>query len=267
MATDCVIFYNIELFCSEANTTQQKEMTFPEESPPTTVADIKARVEEDYSIPVCLQRLSYESHDHFLSDDTVLETERIRTGDTFHITYSSEGDCEEIKKVVSWFGLVRDFLVAEDPTLSNPPSYEFQDLLISGINEEFIENLAYKYLFPWLNARKFANKLHFVQCGGLDVVMDVYAALHHHPWNECVLKLKYVEYGILRILWNLSETFELRRLIMCHNNGLHLCIKSLLRQKLEEGKEIIDSTDLESHRAQSWVLVENIGAALGLLCK
>lgn len=260
------ISFKVELSCTKSHQTLHRVIAFPEEAPPSTVADIKEKVEEEFSIPICVQDLRYETYG--LSDGTLLETARIRSGDSFLITYSAEGDCQEIKRVVRWFALVRKYLIAEDPILrTNPMSYDFEDLITLGINEELIENLAFKYLFPWLDARKYANKLHFVQYGGLDVVMDVYAALHHHPWKECVLKLKYVEYGILRVLWNLSETFELRRLIMWHNDGLVLCIKSLLRQKLEEGKAIEDETDAESHRAISWVLVENIGAALGLLCK
>lgn len=260
---DSTVVFGIELFCTETNLAENQALSFSEL--PKTALRVKERVEDQFCIPVCVQSLSYETH--HLSDDTTLEEARIRAGDKFLVKYSSKANCKEIDEVVAWFGMVKTYLLAENPSLDNPLSQDFEDTLMQGMREEFIENMAFKYLFPWLDAKKYANKLYFVYSGGLGVVMDIYAAVHCHPWDKCLLKLKYLEYGILRILWNLSETFELRRLILQHNNGLSLCIKSLLRQKVEEGKAIEDTTMMESHQTNSWVLVENIGAALGLLCK
>ena len=260
------ITFNVVLFCTKTNYTTHKTISFPGDEPPTTIKDIKEKIEEHFSIPSCLQTLSYDAYQ--LSNDALLETARIRAGDTFHISYSAEADCEGINTVVMWFIAVSVHLHQEDPTLSNMQiSEDFEELLSSGINDELMETLAFKYLFPWLDVQKYANRLYFVSCGGLDLVMSVYNKLHSHKWEETLLKLKYVEYGILRILWNLSETFELRRLIISHNNGLKLCIQSLLRQTLVEGEIIQDHTDMQTHRNNSWVLVENICAALGLLCK
>lgn len=253
--------YNVELFCCENNQKQHKTIIFHEDRPlPITINDVKSKIEEDFNIPVCVQSLSYE--DHPMSDETILQTARIRTGDTFRIDYSSEGDCEEIGKVVRWLKLVKQFLLEEDPTVSNSrlsSSFEYQ--LRTGINEELVENLAFKYLYPWLDARKYANKLFFVSCGGLKTMMDIYAAILKHPWKECLLNLQYLEYSILRVLWNLSETFELRRLILSHD-CLKLCVLSLLREKIVAG---VDS--LGDARDDHMLLVDTIGGALGLLCK
>lgn len=259
---DNTVVFHVDLFCTETSLTSNRAISFPD--CPKTVLSIKEKVEDKFSIPVCVQSLSYETNP--LSDDATLEQSKIRAGDRFEVKYSSEGDCKGINEIVSWFGLVKMYLLAEDPSIAHPLSDSFEDVLMLGIEEELVEKLAFDYLFPWLDARKYANKLHFVHCGGLNVVMEVYEAILARHWKTCVLKLKYVEYGILRILWNLSETMELRRLILRHNNnGLSLCIKSLLRQKLQEGETIEDNTG--GHQAYSWVLVENIGAALGLLCK
>lgn len=262
-AEDRSVIFNVELLCTETNLTSHRTISFSDL--PETVLNIKEKVQDQFSIPVCVQSLSYEANR--LSDDTNLKLASIRSGDKFVVKYSSEGDCKGINEIVYWFEVVKMHLLVEDPTISRPLSPNFEDVLLLGIEEELIEKMAFEYLFPWLDAKKYANKLHFVHCGGLDVVMDVYEAILAHSWETCLLKLKYVEYGILRILWNLSETFELRRLIIRHNDGLSLCIKSLLRQKLEEGERIEDRTEVATHRANSWVLVENIGAALGLLCK
>jgi len=93
-------------------------------------------------------------------------------------------------------------------------------------------------------------------------MMEVYALLLRQPWSNCRLRLNYIEYGILRVLWNLSETFALRRLIIKHN-GLQMCMKSLLRKRLEKGQSIKDEESPEDE----WLLIETIVAALGILCK
>ena len=94
-------------------------------------------------------------------------------------------------------------------------------------------------------------------------MMDVYASLHQNSWDNSIQLLKYLENAIIRVLWNLSETFQLRRQIMSHNDGLGMCMKSLLRQMLEEGKVVEDKQDPNS----SAVLLDTIEGALGLLCK
>ena len=245
------IFYNVELFCTKTAHTERGILRFPFSGDQrlTTVLAIKKEVEDQFSIPVCVQKLSFEAHR--LSDDTLLEGEKIRSEDTLHIEYTSKGNCKEISSTVAWFGKVREILIAEDPTLTL--SARLEDLIDQGFNDELMEKMAFEYLFPWLETEKYVNRLYFVYCGGLEVVMDIYAAIHRHPWSEYGLKLKIMECEILRVLWNLCETFDLRRLIISHNNGLDLCIKSLLRQ---EGKH-----------SESWVLQENIRGALGFLCK
>lgn len=258
---------NVVLLCTETNTTRQGTVSA---SPGTAHADglplsaLKERVEAKFSIPACVQTLTCEGYSY--GDGTTLEKAGLRAGDSVHVSYSSEGDCKEIDIVVRWFKEIRQLLQARHFPISSHLSYDLDELLRVGISEEQVEKLAFEYLFPWENARKYANKLHFVSCGGLEAVMEIYGILHQFPWSRCPLKLKYMEYGILRILWNLSETFALRRQILQHD-GLSLCMGSLLRQKLEEGEAIEDKTEDPNQPTYKWLLVENIGGALGLLCK
>ena len=258
---DHLVTFDVILHCSKSGVSRQKQVNFT--STPTVVGDIKRAVEAQYSIPACAQVLAYDSQ--ILRDDSKLSFVGARMGDTFHITYLSEGDCKEIIDIISWMGLVSAALGQENPTTSTGISPEFDDILTNGIRSELIEDLAFKYFFPWLDDRKYVNKLHFVYNGGIDIIMEVYAAILRHPWEECLLKLKYVEYGLLRVLWNLSETFPLRRHITRYG-GLQMCMKSLLRKRLVEGKRIEDS-ELPGRQDQSWILVETTGAALGTLCK
>ena len=256
-------YFGLVLRCTQTGATEERQLGFV--SPPETVRDVKIRIENDYNIPVCVQTLVFESH--VLKDDTNLESVRIRSGDTFHVSYYADGNCKEVVEVISWFGTLLAALKVENPSISGGISNDLEELLSVGIEAEFVEDLAFEYFFPWLDGKKYANKLHFVHNGGVEIVMAVYTLLLRHPWSNCRLKLKYIEYGILRVLWNLSETFALRRLIIKHD-GLQMCMKSLLRKKLEEGQPIEDR-ESPGHQVlnRDWILIENIGAALGTLCK
>ena len=255
------VTFDVVLHCSTTRLSNHKQVHFS--SPPTLVGDIKREVENQYSIPVCAQVLTYDCQ--VLEDDSNLSFTGARMGDTFHITYLSEGDCKEIVDIISWMRLILAVFGQEHPTVLTGISAGFDDILTNGIQLELIEDLAYKYFFPWLDKRKYVNKLHFVYSGGVDVIMEVYSTILTKPWEECLPKIKYIEYGILRVLWNLSETFPLRRLILRHG-GLKLCMQSLLRKRLMEGARIEDAESPE-YREQSWILVETTGAALGTLCK
>ena len=261
--TDCetTISFNLELLCSETSQSMSTTLKFPEDAPPATVAKIKERIEEQFSIPVSVQSIKYEGH--LLSENTNLEMMKIRPGDTFHVTYLSVGDCKEISRALQWFVLVKDGLVTEAPSKTNPMSIALENLITLGFVEEVIESLAYDYLYPWQDPRKYTNRLYIVQCGGLEVIMDIYDSLHKNTWVDSLLYQREIEDGILTILWNVAETFELRRLIISHNNGLDMCIKSLMRQTLEEGKPITDQADPDV----SAVLISTIRNALGLLSK
>jgi len=254
------IFY-VELFCSSTETTRSERIIFEASKQPELVIDIQKKVQADFNIPTCVQCLTYETYP--VAEELDLREARIRDGDTFRVEYSSEGDCEEILEVARWFNRVRVLLEKEQSSIINNMSPVLEYLLTTGISEEIVENLAFKYLYPWLNARKYANKLFFVSCGGLKEMMGVYVQILVHPWSKCVTMVQCLEYSVLRVLWNLSETFALRRQMLAHNNCLELCMQSLLRERmpLTEGMKVSTSNF-------SWtILIETIGAALGFLCK
>ncbi len=130
-----------------------------------------------------------------------------------------------------------------------------------------MEDMVFKYFL----STSCIDQTFFISCGGLKIVMDVYAFLLRHPWNDSLMILKYVQCRILDILWNLSyaESSELCQLIVSHN-GLELCIQSLLRGKVVAREYIVDKTYSENHRnrnTSSRMLVDNIRGALGLLRK
>ena len=259
------IWFEVELHCSTTGLTSKKTIKFPSLPHCANVRDIKALVEKEHNIPVCVQTLSYDSQ--VLTDKTKLDLLRARSGDTFHIAFLSEGDCEEIVEILSWFGILLGKFRQAIPSITDGIDPGLDTMVALGIESEVLEDLAFKYFAPWLDAtkRKYVNKLHFVYNGGVDIVSEVYRSLLKQPWPKCLLELKYMECGILKILWNLTETFPLRRLVMKHR-GIEMCIQSLMRQKLVP-RQVITDTKSPPHPIQDGLLVETITSALGALCK
>ena len=249
------------LKCTDTQSQSVKEITLP--ALPSTTQDLKLAIEHSCNVPACVQELSFESHPLSAKDDVKLA--RIRSGDTINVRYLAEGDCKEVLEIISWMGVILAILKQENPSIHRGMSESLNDLLTHAIEFELIENLAFDYFFPWLDAKKYANKLHFVSNGGLDIMMEVYSLLQRESWGMCQLKLKYLEYGILRVLWNLSETFALRREII-RLGGLEMCMRSLMREDVVKGEAIIDRQSPKGAN-QDWILIENTGAALGTLCK
>ena len=252
---------NLLLKCTDTLTDSVKEISLP--AIPSTTQELKSAIESSCNVPSCVQDLSFESHPLHDKEDVVRA--RIRSGDTITVRYLAEGDCKEVLGIISWMGVVLAVLKTENPSLTRGMSEHLNDLVTSAIEQEYIENLAFEYFFPWLDAKKYTNKLHFVNEGGLEIMMELYGLLHRESWGRCLLKMKYLEYGILRVLWNLSETFPLRRAII-RLGGLELCMQSLMRESIVKGEAIVDRQSPKGAN-QDWILIENIGAALGTLCK
>ena len=252
---------NLLLKCTDTRSEREKEINLP--VLPSTTEELKAAIERWCNVPSCVQHLSFESHP--LSDREDVRRACVRSGDTITVRYLADGDCKEVVDIISWMGVVLAVLKTENPSVARGMSGHLNDLVTSAIEAEYIENLAFNYFFPWLDAKKYANKLHFVSNGGLDIMMELYALLQREPWGRCQLKMKYLEYGILRVLWNLSETFALRRAIV-RLGGLEMCMQSLMREMIVKGEAIVDRQSPKGAN-QDWILIENIGAALGTLCK
>ena len=195
-----------------------------------------------------------------MGDETSLETLKLRSNDTFHVTYLSEGDCKEVQRAVMWFWLVRDSLVRETPSMANPMNIKLSRLISFGFLEEVLKDFFQKYLTPWEDPRKRANELSILNRGGLQAIMDIYTSLHRVSWKDCLPLLKDLEGYIVCILVCLTESLTAQIL---HHNGLSLCIKSLMRQTLMEGRPVVDNTD--PHDATKLITV--VRAALYLLIK
>ncbi len=247
--------YNVFLHCTTTEQSEQKVVSF--DNTPLNILDVKRQIEKRFSIPVCVQVILYNSC--ILKDDTILIALSIRDGDTFHVKYLEKGHCSEVVETIAWMRLVLAGIQRENPSATVGMSWELNNLVTRGIWNEMIESLAFKYFYPWLDPVKYVNKLHFAHHGGVQILMELHAALLQKKWQERLMILQLVEFSLLRVIWNFSETFPLRRAIT-KNKGIERCIQSMLHYKLEEGRP-------PNHSFEGPLLRDTIIGGLGVLCK
>ena len=246
--------YSVVLHCTKTNLSEVKDVWF--ESPPVNTSDIKEHIEKQFSIPVCVQTLSFDGHT--LKGSVSLSALRVREGDTFCVDYLARGECSELMEIISWLEQLSNAVTSKSSNL--------MDIAEIGIRYRLIRNLR-SYFSPWSDSpsEKYVNKLHFVHNGGFSMMLTIYKFLLQKPWNEMDENFKYLEHWVVRTLWSFSQTFPLCRLMMQHN-AMHLLTKSLLRVRLEEGKMIhsTSSSQRQYHYSQT---VQTIFGSIGVLIK
>jgi hypothetical protein len=134
-----------------------------------------------------------------------------------------------VDEAVEWLWEVLVHMRSGIASIGGVRSGKYGKLLSVRNYTRYTEKLRREHFAPWLNARKYMNKVYFTSINGLEVIMNIYETLHQQPENEHTLRL---ESRIINVLWSLCETSSLRRSIV-EAGGLTLCIKSLLREKLQ----------------------------------
>ena len=95
-----VFYYSVQLHCTKTNLTEEvAEIKL--ESPPQNILEVKKQVEKQFSIPVCVQTVSYTTG-HDLSNDIKLSDLKVRHGDTFHVKYLAKGNCTDLMNTITW---------------------------------------------------------------------------------------------------------------------------------------------------------------------
>ena len=245
---------NVELHCTKTGQTDIGEIKL--ESPPHTqdILDVKKQVEKQFSIPVCVQTVSYTSG-HALKNDIKLSDLKVRNGDTFHVEYLAKGDCTDITETISWLGQLSQAMACA--------SSDLNDITEAGVQQNLIEKLpAY---WSDLTSSSYVNKLHFIHNNGVVEIMKVYAFLLQKPWNQMDQNLKYLECWIIESLCFFAETAPLCRLLIQHN-VIHKLTQSLLRVRLEEGRRIAEY-DVSGNRLQQSFLTDTITGSIRTLLK
>ena len=237
---------NVLLNCELTKSSQTKQVHF--QSLPTTPLEIKKKIEEDFSIPSCVQTLHYQSM--ILKDSDQLHHIHFRSGDTFTVDYPIEAECEMVQNVIKWLKELLEVLKSVEKNVTSPN--EENDLLMSSTFEKIrtlvlqgLSNgatiaLSLTLFFP-LKDKTLINRYYFQQEGGLDVLMKVYSILVSKAWREFGENHVFLEQVCTLAVRNYAHTLPLLRQVV-QLGGMEICIVTLLRRKLQ-GKYGIDPLD------------------------
>ena len=241
---DDMVMLNIFLKCEQTKSSVMKEVHF--KSLPTTPLEIKKKIEEDFSIPSCVQTLHYQSM--ILKDSDQLQLTHFRSGDTFTVDYPIEAECEMIKNVIKWLKELHKLLksieenisssVEESDLLLSSNIREVENLIIEGEKDDTIEALSYA-LFYTQNKKRKVNQFYFHQEGGLDVLMKVYGILISKEWGDLGIDKRYHIYLEGKCSQGVSNC-QLTRLQIVDSGIFEINITTLLRRQLKGGDVILD---------------------------
>ena len=231
---------SVVLNCEETKSSETKQVHF--QSLPTTPLEIKKKIEEDFSIPSCVQTLHYQSM--ILKDSDQLHHTHFRSGDTFTVDYPIEGECKMVQNVIQWMieilGLLQ--IIDEAYPLSDEEMEgdlilstlrKIKHMTIAGDTDGTLDALYMGMFYPWKNVKKYVNKLYFHQKGGLEVLIKMYTMLVSNKWEGLGIDdhLLDLEHHCAGALTNYAESFALSRQIV-KLGGLETFLKSLLKKKL-----------------------------------
>lgn len=227
-----------------------------------TVLDIKLLVEKRFSIPVCVQTVRHSST-VLLRDTARLSSLRLRSGDTLHVVYYAPAHVELQLTVIAWLKeLVVTLKLEGLPSREKPGTAQLDDT----VSKRMLEYFGTIAFIPWGSPVKQTNKIFFVKNGGLDLMIQLYKILLSQPWSERTLDFKMLEYKLVSTIWNLCESFQVRRYILSQG-GLDMCLQSLLCVVVDDEFLIDDKCPTSGYltRHHSNIAQDNITCALGLL--
>ena len=240
-AEDQVVL-NVLLNCELTRSSATKQIHF--QSLPTTPLEIKKRIEEEFSIPSCVQTLHYQSV--ILKDSDQLQHTHFRSGDTLTVDYSAEAECEAVQSVIKWLKDLLELLESIEESLSVTSPDEENDLLmfstyqnlrnliLVGKRDDVINAFSVTLFFPWRD-KQLMNKYYFQQEGGLHVLMKIYGILISKEWGGFGIDREhhiYLEQKCCLAVCNYAHTLALLRQVV-QLGGLEMCIVTLLRRQLQ----------------------------------
>ena len=262
--------FQLLLHCDAEKTTTTKTLTISDF--PTSTFSLKQAIEDDAHIPLCCQRLQLENIP--LEDSERLDTCHLRDGDTVHVYYSSEADVGDVLEVIAAMKLMIPYINSIQSQLSGPLTHSLDADLRECIKSHQVESLAFKYFYPCNAERSKANRLLFVQHGGLEAMHELHLALLQKPWSKLPVQMQYLEHAILRNLWNITAAFSVRSLVLCRPTIVAVS-QSLLRVKVHRDK-LIEAIPLNAsvpfnvgggRMEMNRIVSEVIYKAAGVLCK
>lgn len=239
---------------------------------PDTVAELQRCVETEFNVPKCCQTISLESVP--LQGTDSLGSHRIRNGDTFHVHYKSEADVKDLREVLD--SMQRMVCTIESEYHQNKYYSEglFDAVALSSlcrIQPERVECLASHYFWPCSSERAIANRLFFLDQEGLQLLYKLHTLVLTYQWHETPVSLQHLEQAILRVLWNITASFDVRTRVLEYP-FLELCVRSAKRVEIQYKERVRAPRHLACiaptvPTEQDRILGEVIYKACGTLCK
>ena len=256
------VVLNVLLNCEETKSSETKQVHF--KSLPTTPLEIKKKIEEDFSIPSCVQTLHYQSM--ILKDSDQLQHTHFRTGDTFTVDYPNEAECEVVRNVIKWLKKLYEVLQSIEGNKSFPNeeaddrlmSDKILNLIMEGERNGNIRDLTETLFCPYGKKEKLMNRFYFHQEGGLDMLMKIYGILVIKEWGDLGISKEfhiYLERKCSLATCNYVEATPLCRQVI-QLGGLEMCTTTLLRRPLWGDDGTLDTP--------TW---NTLRFALHILCK
>lgn len=249
--------FQLQLNCTSRKSTENKTLTLS--NFPSSTLELKKAIEREFSIPVCVQSVSYQLDG--LSDNDNLSEKRIRSGDTLSISYLCEGDCKILGEIMEW---LRQIVAAIHSNEVDGPS-RTDGLFWRGTQAGYHELLPIQ-LFDWLCPKAYVNKLYFEAEGGLKTLIGLYRELANSEWATMRPILKYLESFSLQSIGNFGENFPLRRITL-KQGVLNLVLTSLLRKTLKQGEPIEGFGETGDHQYEGLIWKELLTDAVYTISK
>ena len=242
-AHDDQVVLNVLLNCEETKSSEKKQVHF--QSLPTTPLEIMKKIEEDFSIPSCVQTLHYQSM--VLKDSDQLQHTHFRSGDTITVDYPAHAECKVIQNIIQWLKELYELLKSIEENISCSDKIESEeehdqlmsslvskseDLIAEGGNSGLIDAFSGSTL--WGDKEKFMNCLYFQQEGGINVLTKIYGILVSKEWGDLGINgddHTYLEDACCRSIVNTGCKNTLLREVV-QLGGLEMCMKTLLRRQL-----------------------------------
>ena len=224
----------------------------------TSVNELKHSIQEKFSIPSCVQVVKWDGLE--LKGERRLQDYGIRSEDEITVEYYSEGECVSVQESVQWMSTVIDEI-----NLKGLPM-KFDIIPDLDIDQQALHlKSSTEFCYPWETPRTYANKLYFIDIGGIETILNLYSLILQSEWTEAPVELKYTEYLILRTFIKFCENLSLMRVFMTHGM-LNMIFQSLLRAKIQPGIMFTDGTVDDE-----WVDVPTldviVGCSINALCK
>ena len=234
----------LELELKRSSDGSMMQKTLPFARFPESVADLKQRIEDEYSIPKSDQSLRLPGG-HALLDAERIADLYMRSGDTVHVTFFSEADVKQLREANERSLRPTLEILRSNTSLKDAKSMQKNrdTLAVLTSSQSSLHDIGFKSLLPWNDARTEANRRFIIQTGMLDTVLEIYSILLPFSWNLRGHWLQNLEICCLTFLWNFSETEYARQLIVVRG-GLNMMISSLMHQSNKEFLKLYTMHDI-----------------------